>query len=147
LLQHQAPDELSRQLVTVAVFHARGTPRANRTRVIELSETLLTVHREPRGNALIVRLEGQVDILSAPGMRAEFDTALAEAGETMVVDLTGLTFLGSVGIAELMRVHQQTDANQTHLIVVAPPFIRRLLDITGVSDSLDLRSSLDDVRA
>lgn len=124
------------------VGHSRAT-----NRVIKLSETLLTVRREPRPNALIVRLEGQVDILSAPSMRTELATALGEAAETMVVDLTGLTFLGSVGIAELMRVHQQTDTDGINLIVVAPPFIRRLLDITGVSDSLDLRASLDDVPA
>lgn len=108
---------------------------------------MLTVHREPRGDALVVRLEGQVDILSAPSMRAELDKAIAEANGTLIADLTGITFLGSVGIAELMRVQQQSDDDSIHFVVVAPPFIRRLLDITGVSGTLDVRASEDDVHA
>ncbi|WP_166659375.1 STAS domain-containing protein [Labedaea rhizosphaerae] len=115
--------------------------------VIDLSETLLTVQRESRDDALVLRFEGQVDILSAPKMRTELDAAITEADETLVADLTGLTFLGSVGIAELMRVQQQSDAGNIHFVVVAPQFIRRLLDLTGVSSTLDVRATEGDVRA
>ena len=115
--------------------------------VMDLSETLLTVRRESRDDALVVRFEGQVDILSAPKMRTELDAAIAEADGTLVADLTGLTFLGSVGIAELMRVQQKSEEGSIHFVVVAPPFIRRLLDLTGVSGTLDVRASEDDVHA
>jgi anti-sigma B factor antagonist len=115
--------------------------------VIDLSETLLTVQRESGDDALVLRFAGQVDILSAPKMRAELDSAIAEADGTLVADLTGLTFLGSVGIAELMRVQQRSDEGSVHFVVVAPQFIRRLLDLTGVSGTLDVRATEDDVHA
>ena len=112
-----------------------------------LSESLLTVQHEPIADGLVVRFEGQVDILSAPDMRAELDKACTEAEGTLIANLTGLTFLGSVGIAELMRVQQQCEDGGVHFVVIAPQFIRRLLDITGVSSTLDVRASEDDVHA
>ncbi len=79
----------------------------------------------------IVELRGELDIVSA------YDLALAlveVAGSTVVVDLSGLTFIDSAGISALVMARNRILADGQGELVLSRPggIIRRALEIVGL---------------
>jgi anti-anti-sigma factor len=78
-------------------------------------------------------LESSSTLLDAAS-RAGVDTA-----QTLVVDLTAVTFADSSAIATLLRLARRAEAEDVHLVVLAAPGpVLRLMDLTGVRESLRL---------
>jgi len=80
----------------------------------------------------IVALHGELDIVSAYGLAL----ALVEvAGSTVVVDLSGLTFMDSSGISALVMARNRIVADGRGQLVLARPgaIVRRALEIVGLN--------------
>lgn len=93
------------------------------------------------GQALIA-LTGEVDIYTAPRFK-ETMLDLLDAGVTsLVVDLSGVTFIDSTALGVLIgglrRVH---DAGGAMVLVVATPAVERILSITGLDRVFTIRSA------
>ncbi|EOD63737.1 anti-anti-sigma factor, partial [Amycolatopsis vancoresmycina DSM 44592] len=56
----------------------------------------MTAH--PTGDAVVLAAAGELDLLSAPVLGDEVATALAGAPALLVIDLSEVTFLASIGI-------------------------------------------------
>lgn len=81
------------------------------------------VEREPHEGAFVVRVSGQVDSSTAPDFGEQLAVAFAEAvgGRVpIVVDLTEVDFLASVGLSLLVQYHLLGNRQGTPLRVVAP---------------------------
>ena len=61
---------------------------------------------ETRQGRTIVRLSGDLDIVSADKCRERLDAVLYENDEDDVVDLRGLTFLDSMGLSTLLLTYR-----------------------------------------
>jgi anti-anti-sigma factor len=87
----------------------------------ERAEPLRT-GRELRDGAVVVRVRGEVDGTTAPLLREELTAAFREAGAgvPVVVDLTGVGFFASIGMALLVEHHRLGESRNTPLRVVAP---------------------------
>ena len=105
-----------------------------------MGETLLTVRRTRRADAVVVMASGEADLLTANLLSEGLSSACAEAGDDdkVVADLTGVTFLGSAGLAELLRCHHRCAEQDTRLQVVVTPELWRVLDIAGLIEVLDV---------
>ena len=80
-------------------------------------------------------VRGELDLDSEhPLVEAAAGVLRAAPGCTLLVDLSGLTFIDSSGIRALMRMHQAHGA-RVRLGDVSEP-VMRLLDITGLGDRL-----------
>ncbi len=95
----------------------------------------ISVHTDERSGAVLVAVAGEVDIVTAPRLRAAVDDALARlAGRTLVLDLSGVTFFGSQGLhilaATATRVREAGGA--AGLRVVATRVALRPIQITGL---------------
>ncbi len=80
----------------------------------------------------IVALHGELDVVSAYGLAL----ALVEvAGSTLVVDLSGLTFMDSTGIGALVMAKNRILADRRGELVLTRPggIVRRALEIVGLS--------------
>ena len=66
----------------------------------------LTVHSEVRGNTAVLRFDGDIDLLTAPVANQSIKNALQQAPRALVVDLSGVRFLASAGMAELVIGHR-----------------------------------------
>ncbi|HEX6340233.1 STAS domain-containing protein [Umezawaea sp.] len=109
------------------------------------------VEQEHRDDAVVVRVAGQVDTSTAPvlgdGLAAAF-TAAARGGLPVVVDLTAVDFLASVGLSLLVQHHQIGERQGTPLRVVAParnPL--RALRATMLDEVLQLYASVPEALA
>lgn len=103
---------------------------------------LLSIAQENRGGAVVVRFAGEIDLTSLRSMRGALDAALtaATAPHPVVLDLTGVGFLASGGLAELVMAHERAAGRDTPLRVVATGrAVLRPLEVTGLAAILDLR--------
>lgn len=83
-----------------------------------------------------VRARGELDLAT----RAAFDSAVDEAvalDRHVLVDLRGVTFLGSTGLSVLIRAHRAVQARGHRLTVLLDaPIQRQLLAATGLDGVL-----------
>lgn len=84
--------------------------------------------------AHVVSLHGELDLANADRVR---DALVEVAGSTVVVDLSDLSFLDSSGIAALLGARERILASGNGFeLRGAQGMVRRVLDLTGLSDLL-----------
>ena len=73
----------------------------------DLPAVELAVSLEWRGTAAILRVAGEIDLLSAPEFEEVVAHVLADAPEILVVDLREVTFFCSAGLQVLAVAHRR----------------------------------------
>ena len=105
----------------------------------------------PGPGTVLLRVGGEVDTLTATRLQAGLDEALDSAradAAGVVVDLTGVTFLASSGLAVLIGgARRAAEVGRRLLLVAASRAVTRPLQVTG-ADALfdthpDLAAALD----
>jgi anti-anti-sigma factor len=98
---------------------------------------------EVRGVAVAI-FEGDVDLAVVDRLGAELEAAVGPAVGSLVVDLTGVSYLDSAGVHLLFKLaHRRRAAGGATRIVVAAGPVRRVLELTGVEATLGLDESVD----
>jgi anti-sigma B factor antagonist len=93
----------------------------------------LAITTEQRGQQLVLRLRGDLDVSNADSLRQVLDGLLERAPQTLVVDLAGLGFADRAGLTVLVAARTRLAAQGHQLILVnAQPVVRRLLAVTGL---------------
>jgi anti-sigma B factor antagonist len=79
----------------------------------------------------VVALRGELDVVFADGLA---DALVEVAGSTVVVDLSGLTFIDCSGVAALVLARNRILANGLGQLVVTRPgaIVRKVLEIVGL---------------
>lgn len=106
----------------------------------------LQVFLEQSADVPIVRVVGEVDLATAPVLRERLAEIPADT-ETVIVDLSEVTFLDSTGLSVLVASWKrlgQTDAPGNFRLVVNRPAIQRVLDVTGLAHVLGIFPSLEE---
>ena len=90
------------------------------------------------GRTLVVR--GELDLATADDLRRELHAVVAESHSPAYVDLSGVTFFDSSSIAVLIDAHHLATDHASGMVIVSPsPACRRVFDILGLEDVLDIR--------
>ena len=92
----------------------------------------------------VVRPRGRLDL----GGLAGLDTALADAAarhNCCIVDLSGVTFLASVGIRSLIHAARDLHSRGGRMVLLGPSHdVEKVLVVSGVSSLLPLVHGLDE---
>lgn len=92
---------------------------------------------------IVVSVSGEVDMLTAPQLRAGALPHL-DVGGTLVLDLSGVSFLGSAGLAVLVEASQQAKNRGARFRVVAVErAVTRPLAATGLGEVFDVFDSIE----
>jgi len=87
------------------------------------------------GDVIVVVVEGEHDIYTAPTLRERLDEAIGR-GAGVVVDLTRATFVDPSVLGALLDARRRAlDAQQGFVVCVGDdvePGVQRILDITGL---------------
>ena len=87
------------------------------------------------GDVMVVDVEGEHDIYTAPALRERLDEALARGGG-VVVDLTKATFVDSSVLGALLDARRRALEGSKGFVVCVgesvEPGVQRILDITGL---------------
>lgn len=112
-------------------------------------EQILQVRTDERSDAVVVVVDGEIDGLTAPRLRAAIDAAFEQlAGRALVVDLTDVSFLGSPGLQVLLdsareAVHHRGFETLRIVVDHTRPVVRPI-ELTGLDAVLTLFHSVTD---
>ena len=111
----------------------------------EEPEQLTVVDEEPQPGVLVVQLRGWLDLATAPGAEAQLQELLdTRTPQSIVLDLSRTEFLGSAGVAVLLRVRRWALAQRSEppCLVGLTAAARRTLHGLGL---LEMFSTADEV--
>ncbi len=107
----------------------------------EMDETF-GVTEASAGRSVVVTLSGEIDVAAAPTVRERLEQAAGRDG-TLVVDLSGVSFIDSTALGVLIGIHKQREAADSGMrLVVSEPRILKVFEITGLTDLFDIVPSL-----
>jgi anti-anti-sigma factor len=97
----------------------------------------------------VVSLAGDVDIVQAHDLRKRLVGAIRNEDLGLVVDLTGATYLDSVGVSLLFELAERLAERQLRLAVVVPEtgLVRRVIRIVNLESVAELHPSVRDALA
>lgn len=101
-------------------------------------------------NATVVNIVGEIDIATAPEIRAAITEAIqTSTASVVVIDLRGVTFMGSPGLSALLTAESQATAKGVRLGVVTGDnrIVLRPLQITGLDKTIPIQPTLDELEA
>ena len=116
----------------------------------------ITTSVEHRYGIAVLAVGGGIDMVTAPQFEKAIDDVLADDPPTLVIDLTEVTFLGSVGLRLLARANERfvlATANKRcgesggFAVVAAAPATIRPIELTDLHEVFDVYLSLDDALA
>ena len=86
----------------------------------------------PNAEGTVVWLDGEQDIATVPALTDALARAISASETDLVVDLSGVTFIGAAPIGELIRNLEMLRLQSRTLTVRSPStFARRVLDLCG----------------
>ena len=88
------------------------------------------------GNGRIVRFEGDLDLATAGALRDELLDARKNRAESLVVDLSAVKFVDSVGLSLLVTARNRLQEEGVEMRLVLPEKLRLLFDISGLTEVL-----------
>lgn len=105
-----------------------------------MAEKTLALTVEPLDGERLVRLQGEVDMVSAPRLARCLEELAEEGARHVVLDLAGLTFIDSTGLRAFVRGLNALRANGGDMAVqAASPSTRKLLRISSLERVLEVR--------
>lgn len=93
-----------------------------------------------------IRLSGRLDIPGTEAISIKFSSLATGQGKRVVVDLTAITFLASVGIRELITNAKALQQRQGKLVIYVGDnsAVAKTLDTTGIDTLIPVFSNADD---
>lgn len=97
----------------------------------------------PADDTALLTVEGEIDTLTVPRFVTAIAQLVGESATLLVVDLTGVTFMGSSGLAALVQAAHDAERSDRRIRIVAQgrPVLRPL-QITGTDQLFDIHSDL-----
>jgi anti-anti-sigma factor len=95
---------------------------------------------EQRAGVAVVRIGGELDLLTVPELQEGLYPAIADTTGAVVIDLAGVQFLSSTGLRLLLALHADLAAENRPLRLATGDSraVVRPLQITGLHRLLDL---------
>jgi anti-sigma B factor antagonist len=105
--------------------------------IANANEETMTIHLQvqDRDRVIVVRVRGEVDMVTTPRLHSCLQDQLATTPQRLVIDLSGVSFLGSSGLAVLVECLDDARERGTDLRLVANSRgVMRPLEATGLTD-------------
>lgn len=103
---------------------------------------------ELNGSTRLIKLSGRLDIIGTGEIETRFAGYCAVNQCRVLVDLSGVDFLASIGIRSLV-INAKSVANRGgKMFILNPsPDVRHVLDISGIPPIIPIHDSLDSAQA
>lgn|SRR5690554_3309578 len=89
-------------------------------------------------------LVGEIDAYTAPEIRKELFSKISSSGTTMKIDLSGVSYMDSTGLGIFVGLFKELKKNEGSLCLTGmSDRIKRLFDITGLADVMDINTEVE----
>lgn len=104
----------------------------------------MTISTTRNGSVAVLSVNGEVDMTSAPLLEQEALALLDTDISGLIVDLSGVDFLASMGIALLVELSKRAADNTGFAVVAHGSATARPLELLGLGEVLAIHPKLDD---
>ena len=106
----------------------------------------MDIRERQAGNLTIIELTGRLTITDQPGMLKEAVAAAVQRGSRQILlDLSGVRYIDSTRLGELIAAHVSVTRQGGHLKLVATPGrILELLSMAGLDGVFERYNSIDE---
>lgn len=87
----------------------------------------------PPGSPVVIAVSGELDIANAPAVEAALRGAEASGAGEIVLDLSGLHFMGSVGLRVILEADERARLLGHTLTLRTSPAVKRIADLVGLT--------------
>lgn len=101
---------------------------------------------EHRDSVSIVTVHGEMDIVKAQELRGRLFAAVRNEDMGLVVDLSEVSYIDSVGVSLLFELAERLAERQLRMAVVLPEsgLVTRVLKIVNLDSVAEVRQEVDD---
>ena len=92
----------------------------------------------------VLRVAGEIDLATAPTLEAAIDAVLADMLNALVIDLSAVEFLASVGLRLLIAANEQAEIPGRFAVVADNPATRKPIQLTDLDKIFAVFPTLDD---
>lgn len=105
---------------------------------------MISVDTHEREGWTVISAAGEVDVVSAPSLRAAIVNAVTGGRTDLVLDLSGVVFIDSFGLGVLVGAVKRVQTHEGQLrVVITEQRVRAVVELTGLDRILDLHPDLD----
>jgi anti-sigma B factor antagonist len=106
-------------------------------------EDLMATSVEHRDGVVVLKVEGEVDTITAPNLVAAIVAVLAEEPSAVVMDLSAVKFFASAGLQVLGQTAKKVRGRADFAVVASGPATLRPIRLTGLDSIFELYTTLD----
>ncbi len=99
------------------------------------------------GDAVIVRLTGELDLYNAPAVRRTLLDSVADQPERVVVDLAEVEFMDSTALSVLLEARARLARRERFLLASPGLEARRALEVSGLDRHFGVHATVEDALA
>jgi anti-sigma B factor antagonist len=104
----------------------------------------MAIATEARGDAVIVRPSGDVDLAGSPTLRVELRKVQGSTPARLVIDLAGVPYMDSSGVATLVEAMQVARRSSTRLVLCGlQDKVRSIFEIARLDTVFTIVSDTD----
>ncbi len=108
----------------------------------------LRIESRSEHGRLVLRLDGELDMASAPLLQAALESAEADSHDPLVLDLERLRFMDSTGLRIILWARTRWQSHGQELALTGGSSqVQRLLTVSGVGDRLRVVASPEELPA
>jgi len=108
----------------------------------------LVVQVEDRGDWVVARASGDLDLTTAPRLRERVVQVVSEGQPRVVLDLEGVDFVDSTGLGVLVGLLKRTRSQGGDLRLVSTRrSLQKVLELTSLDRALPLARTVDEALA
>jgi anti-sigma B factor antagonist len=107
----------------------------------EIRDGMLTLRATEQDSVCTLTLSGELDLANASSVSAELER-LEATGAPVMIDLSGLEFIDSTGIAILVSTYRRLES-RLQIVPSEALEVRRVISVTGLDSELPFAAPLD----
>ena len=128
--------------MTTSDLPAEGQPDVSTEGTEAPFDDVITLSTSSEDGVVTVTVVGEVDTFTAPVLRSTLDSQLELQPRELVIDLSGVQFLGSAGLAVLVETQKSSRSREVDLRLIASTrAVTRPLEVTGLIDLFTIADS------
>jgi anti-sigma B factor antagonist len=100
----------------------------------------LTIEKEDVPGGSLIRVQGEVDLYSSPELRKVILKTIPSTDGELAIDLSGVTYIDSSGVATLVEGLRSARANGSEFALVAPSHaVTQVLELARLDSVFEVR--------
>jgi anti-sigma B factor antagonist len=107
---------------------------------------IMHIATTPGSDRYVITVSGEVDLATSPNLDSEIIAAIESGTNSVVIDLTDVSFMDSSGLGVIVRgLKRCREADKELDLVITNERVLKVFGITGLDQVIPIHDSLEDI--